>query len=70
MSNNPQRININDINSLFADDVEEDLADVLDEDEDLDDLDEISDDKIFKGLRKPCPICEQFGCHGECCDLD
>jgi hypothetical protein len=69
VSNFHQKININDINSLFAEDMEEDLADTFEE-EDLDNLDEISDDKIFKVLKKPCLICKQFGCHGECCELD
>jgi len=69
MSNISQKINLNDINSLFADDVEEDLGDIVDDD-DLDELDNLDDDKVYKRLKAPCPICEQFGCRGECCDLD
>jgi len=69
MSNYHQRINIYDINSLFTEDIEEDFADTLEE-EDLDVLDEISDDKIFKTLKKACPVCKQFGCHGGCYEFD
>jgi len=65
----PKTYDLNDINSLFADEVEEDLGFVSIDD----DLDEVGDEIIFKGLnspkRKKCIICDEFGCNGECCDL-